>query len=96
VLEKDGHRLTVAGNGRVALDLSAGHRFDLILMDLQMPEMGGMEATAAIRAREAGTGRRQPIVAMTAHAMKGDADRCLAGGWTGTCRSRSGSTNSPG
>jgi CheY-like chemotaxis protein/HPt (histidine-containing phosphotransfer) domain-containing protein len=83
VLEKDGHRVTVAGNGRVALDLSARHRYDVILMDLQMPEMGGLEATAAVRAREAGTGHHQPIVAMTAHAMKGDAERCLAAGMDG-------------
>jgi PAS domain S-box-containing protein len=83
VLEKDGHRVTVAANGRIALDLSAERPFDVILMDLQMPEMGGLEATAAVRAREAGTGRRQPIVAMTAHAMKGDAERCLAAGMDG-------------
>jgi len=83
VLEKAGHRLTVAPNGRIALELSALHSFDVILMDLQMPEMGGLEATAAIRACEHGTGRHQPIIAMTAHAMKGDAARCLAVGMDG-------------
>ncbi|MBP3954499.1 response regulator [Gemmata sp. G18] len=83
VLEKSGHRVTVAPNGRIAVDLSGARRFDVILMDLQMPEMGGLEATGAIRAREAGTGCHQPIVAMTAHAMKGDAERCLAAGMDG-------------
>ncbi|AMV25281.1 Signal transduction histidine-protein kinase BarA [Gemmata sp. SH-PL17] len=83
VLEKSGHKVTVAPNGRVAVDLSGARPFDVILMDLQMPEMGGLEATAAIREREAGTETHQPIVAMTAHAMKGDADRCLAAGMDG-------------
>lgn len=83
VLEKDGHRLTVAGNGLIALDITAKRQFDVVLMDLQMPEMGGLEATAAIRTREKGTSMRQPIIAMTAHAMKGDAERCLAAGMDG-------------
>ncbi|VTR94283.1 signal transduction histidine kinase : PAS domain S-box OS=Singulisphaera acidiphila (strain ATCC BAA-1392 / DSM 18658 / VKM B-2454 / MOB10) GN=Sinac_7544 PE=4 SV=1: HAMP: PAS_9: HisKA: HATPase_c: Response_reg: Response_reg: Hpt [Gemmata massiliana] len=83
VLEKSGHTVTVAPNGRVALDLSGARPFDVILMDLQMPEMGGLEATGAIRERETRTGAHQPIVAMTAHAMKGDADRCLAAGMDG-------------
>jgi signal transduction histidine kinase/CheY-like chemotaxis protein len=78
VLERRGHLVTVAKNGREALDCLAGADFDLVLMDVQMPEMGGFEATAEIRAGERRTGRRLPIVAMTAHAMKGDRERCLA------------------
>jgi PAS domain S-box-containing protein len=80
LLEKRGHRVTVAGNGREALEALAKEGFDLVFMDVQMPEMDGMEATAAIREKEKGTGFRQPIIALTAHAMKGDRDKCLAGG----------------
>ena len=87
MLEKMGHTLTVAGNGQEGLDLFDKEKFDLILMDVQMPVMGGLEATQAIRAREArrtwaagGQWRSTPIVAMTAHAMQGDRDRCLASG----------------
>ena len=78
VLERRGHRVTVARNGREALERLSEAVFDLVLMDLQMPEMGGLEATAAIRAEELQTGRHVPIFAMTAHAMKGDRERCLA------------------
>ena len=81
LLERRGHKVTVAANGREALDRVAREPFDVVLMDVQMPEMGGFEATAAIRARE--TERhapRLPIIAMTAHAMKGDRERCLAAG----------------
>jgi CheY-like chemotaxis protein len=73
----------VACNGRQAIDLFDERAFDLVLMDVQMPEMDGFEATAAIRAREKATGHRIPILAMTAHAMKGDQERCLAAGMDG-------------
>ena len=83
LLEKHGHRVVVAGNGRealLALAKAPPDGFDLILMDVQMPEMDGFEATAAIRAREKQAGQHLPIVAMTAHAMKGDRERCLEAG----------------
>ena len=82
MLEKRGHRVTVAGNGREALDALAKDTFDLVFMDVQMPEMDGLEVTAAIREREKvkGDGARQPVIALTAHAMKGDQERCLAAG----------------
>ena len=80
LLEKRGHTVAVAGNGREAVRLAAEQAFDLVLMDVQMPEMDGLEATMALRASEVGAGRRLPIVAMTAHAMKGDAERCLEAG----------------
>ena len=80
LLEKHGHRVAVAANGRKALAETQRHRFDLILMDVQMPEMGGFEATAAIREREQHSGSRVPIVAMTAHAMPEDRERCLRAG----------------
>jgi CheY-like chemotaxis protein len=80
MLEKHGHVVVPAANGRLALEVLAADSFDAILMDVQMPEMDGLEATAAIRAREHGTGRRIPIVALTAHALTGDRERCLAAG----------------
>jgi len=80
LLERRGQIVTIARNGREAVDLIKARPFDVALMDLQMPEMDGLEATAAIRASEEGTGRRLPIVAMTAHAMKGDRERCLRAG----------------
>jgi CheY-like chemotaxis protein/HPt (histidine-containing phosphotransfer) domain-containing protein len=80
LLEKHGHSVAVAGNGREALDLLDREPFDVVLMDVQMPQMSGFEATAHIRAREEGTGRRLPIIALTAYAMKGDRERCLAAG----------------
>src|SRR4029079_14687665 len=83
LLSKRGHDVTVVGDGREAVKACGGARFDLILMDVQMPEMGGLEATAAIRAREIETGERTTIVAMTAHAMTGDRERCLAAGMDG-------------
>ena len=80
VLEKQGHQVTVAADGREALALLDRAHFDAVLMDVQMPEMDGFETTAAIRAAERGTGRHLPIIAMTAHAMLGDRERCIAAG----------------
>ncbi len=83
LLEKQGHTVAVAGNGREALDAlekATSRGFDVVLMDVQMPEMDGLEATAAIRQKEKATGRHLPIIAMTAHALKGDRERCLAAG----------------
>ncbi len=80
LLEKRGHRVVPVDNGRRALLALERDDFDLVLMDLQMPQMGGIEATEIIRERERGTGRRIPIVALTAHAMKEDRDRALAVG----------------
>jgi two-component system, sensor histidine kinase and response regulator len=83
ILEKRGHTIVQVEDGKQACDAlaaSGAKPFDVVVMDLQMPEMGGLEATQVIRQREAATGRHVPIVALTAHAMKGDRDRCLAGG----------------
>src|ERR1017187_7537593 len=83
LLEKHGHTVTVAGNGYEAVSLLDREAFDVVLMDVQMPDMDGFEATAAIRVKENGTGRHIPIIAMTAHAMKGDQERCLQAGMDG-------------
>jgi len=80
LLEKRGHVVIVANNGREALSAMERGSFDAVLMDVQMPEMDGLTATAAIREGERSTGRHMPIVALTAHAMKGDRERCLAAG----------------
>jgi len=80
LLEKQGHRVEVVGNGREAVERAQSGNYDLILMDVQMPGMDGLEATAAIRARERVTGTHLPIIAMTAYAMKGDRERCLTAG----------------
>jgi CheY-like chemotaxis protein len=81
VLEKMGHRVTVVGNGREAVLRSGSQAFDAILMDVQMPDMDGLEATQAIRRREDAQGdSRIPVIAMTAEALKGDRERCLAAG----------------
>ena len=80
MLEKQGHKVVVAKDGREALDSLEKQSFDLVLMDVQMPGMDGFEATAAIREKEKETGGHIPIVAMTAHAMKGDRERCLGAG----------------
>jgi CheY-like chemotaxis protein len=83
MLERRGHSVIVAENGRQALTAIERHKFDLVLMDVQMPEMGGLEATQLIREKEKSTGAHLPIVAMTAHAMQGDRERCIAAGMDG-------------
>jgi two-component system, sensor histidine kinase and response regulator len=83
LLGKHGHQVVVVGTGREALAALAQQSFDLVLMDVQMPEMDGFEATAAIRAQERASGGHLPIIALTAHAMKGDHERCLATGMDG-------------
>jgi len=83
LLEKGGHTPVVAVNGKEAVAALERQPFDLVLMDVEMPEMNGFEATAVIRAKEKGTGRHVPIIAMTAHALKGDRERCLAAGMDG-------------
>ena len=80
LLAQEGHRVTIVGNGRLAVERVTREAFDVVLMDVQMPEMGGLEATAAIRRQEEGTGRHAPIVALTARAMVGDREQCLAAG----------------
>jgi PAS domain S-box-containing protein len=80
LLEKGGYEVVVAENGREAVDLAGRWDVQLVLMDVQMPEMDGFEATRALREKEKGTGLHLPIVAMTAHAMKGDREKCLAAG----------------
>jgi CheY-like chemotaxis protein len=83
LLEKQGHEVTVANDGLEAVAAVGNGEFDVVLMDVQMPNMSGLEAAAAIRALERGTGKHVPIVAMTAHAMKGDREICLAAGMDG-------------
>ena len=83
ILQKLGHKVHVANNGAEAFALWQAEGFDLIVMDVQMPEMDGLEATAAIRAAEAITHKHVPILAVTAHAMKGDRERCLSAGMDG-------------
>lgn len=83
LLEPKGHMVKVVDNGRQAVEAVAQGRFDVILMDLEMPEMDGLAATAAIRGVERGTGKRVPIVAMTAHAVEGFREMCMAAGMDG-------------
>jgi len=86
LLQKQGHLVPSANNGREALELweqNQSQQFDIILMDVQMPEMDGLQASARIRERELATGAHIPIIAVTAHAMKGDRERCLAAGMDG-------------
>ncbi|MBC8356013.1 MAG: response regulator [Planctomycetes bacterium] len=80
LLKRQGHRVRIANNGREAVQIIKQERFDLILMDIQMPEMDGLEATEVIRDRERASGTHTPIIAMTAHAMKGDREECLDAG----------------
>jgi CheY-like chemotaxis protein len=82
LLGKLGHTPTVVGDGQAAVDALERERFDLVLMDVQMPVLGGIDATRAVRAAEAAAPARPrvPIVALTAHAMKGDREQCLAAG----------------
>jgi two-component system, sensor histidine kinase and response regulator len=85
LLEKRGHRVVVAANGHEALQVLDKESFDLVLMDLQMPKMGGLAATVALRKKEMerGSGRHQSVIALTAHAMKGDREQCMAAGMDG-------------
>jgi CheY-like chemotaxis protein len=86
LLQKQGHLVTSVNNGREALQLweqNQSRQFDIILMDVQMPEMDGLQASARIREKELATGAHIPIIAVTAHAMKGDRERCLAAGMDG-------------
>ena len=83
LLKKMGYAVDVAGNGKEAVDAFGREKFDVILMDVQMPEMDGLEATGAIRKMEQENGGHIPIIAMTAHAMKGDREQCLDAGMDG-------------
>ncbi len=81
ILENAGHRVSVAGDGAQALEAIRRERFDLVLMDVQMPVLGGLEATVTLREEERASGRvRTPVIAMTANALQGDRERCLAAG----------------
>jgi CheY-like chemotaxis protein len=83
LIEKQNHGVVAVTNGREALERLQSESFDCVLMDVQMPVMDGFEATAAIRERERAWGTHIPVIAMTAHAMSGDAERCLAAGMDG-------------
>ena len=83
LLEKRGHRVVIAPNGQHAVQALEKEPFDLVFMDVQMPEMDGVEATGMIRQKETATGEHLPIIALTAHAMKGDEEKCLAAGMDG-------------
>jgi two-component system, sensor histidine kinase and response regulator len=83
ILSKRGHKVSMVPNGKVALEAVNAQSFDVALMDVQIPEMGGFETTAAIRRKERMTGSHLPIIGLTAHAMKGDRERCQAAGMDG-------------
>jgi len=80
LLDRQGHAVTIVGNGKRAVEAVSRDSFDLILMDISMPEMDGLEATAAIRDMQRAGGLHTPIIAMTAHALVGDRERCLEAG----------------
>jgi len=80
LLERHGFEVTAVGNGKLAVEALQQGNYDVVLMDVQMPEMDGFQATRAIREQEANGSRRTPIVALTAHAMQGDELRCLEAG----------------
>jgi CheY-like chemotaxis protein len=83
MLKKKGHVVVTVNNGREAIETLADQDFDAVLMDVQMPEMDGLQTTAVIRAAEEGTDRHLPILAVTAHAMGGDREHCLGAGMDG-------------
>jgi CheY-like chemotaxis protein len=83
MIQKHGHSTVAAASGREALAALEREGFDLVLMDVQMPDMDGFQTTGAIRERERKTGKHLPIIAMTAHAMQGDRERCLSAGMDG-------------
>jgi two-component system sensor histidine kinase/response regulator len=83
LLQKRGYVVRAVGDGRAALDALEQETFDLLLMDVEMPVMDGLEATAAIREREKSGDRHIPIIAMTAHSLKGDQERCMLAGMDG-------------
>ncbi|GAC1703391.1 MAG: hypothetical protein NVS9B4_11470 [Candidatus Acidiferrum sp.] len=83
LLEKRGHRVALAVNGREGLEALEHGTFDLVLMDVQMPEVDGLEATTIIRQKELGSERHQQIIALTAFALKGDREKCLHAGMDG-------------
>jgi CheY-like chemotaxis protein/HPt (histidine-containing phosphotransfer) domain-containing protein len=84
MLERQGHQVQAVCNGHEVLGaLASGPPFDVVLMDVQMPDMDGLETTALLRRQEAGSGRHVPVIALTAHAMQGDRERCLAAGMDG-------------
>jgi CheY-like chemotaxis protein len=83
ILEQSGHKVEVAQNGAEVMPLLSAHSFDIVLMDIQMPEMDGFQATAAIREMEKQTGSHLPVIAMTAHALAGYKEICLAAGMDG-------------
>jgi CheY-like chemotaxis protein len=83
MLKRLGHRALLVPNGQAAVDQTERERFDVVLMDVQMPELSGLDAATMIRRRERYTGEKLPIIALTAHAMEGDKEKCFAAGMSG-------------